>query len=184
MKRTENFTTTPKRCNPTTVTLALVVDAKYNVWHNVAHLYDEHGKLLRSGAPVVLECEQIYSKVYDAQHGKTVDADRRVTLWKEIRMERTMRMARRGPHLPLRPHQMRDKSRRKRVIPVFLRHFFCWTVCFYLKFILSLMSMNYILDLQEILRAKLYKYRMSCVSCIMWVYVSRLQGDCMTEIVD
>jgi hypothetical protein len=44
-------------------------------------------------------------------------------------MERKMRMARRGPHLPLRPHQMRDKSRRKRVIPVFLKHLFSWTFC-------------------------------------------------------
>jgi hypothetical protein len=52
-----------------------VADTKYNV----AHLYDEQGKLLRRGTPVVLECEQIYSKVYGAQHEKTVDAARRAT---------------------------------------------------------------------------------------------------------
>ena len=55
-----------------------------NVWdvanskYNVACLYEEQGLLkLDQARQLFLECEQIYSKVYGAQHEGTVDAGRR-----------------------------------------------------------------------------------------------------------
>jgi hypothetical protein len=51
-----------------------VANSKYNV----ACLYEGQGKLDQA-RQLFLECEQIYSKVYGAQHEKTVDAARRAT---------------------------------------------------------------------------------------------------------
>ncbi len=49
-----------------------------NSKYNVACLYEGQGKLDQA-RQLFLECEQIYSKVYGAQHEKTVDAARRAT---------------------------------------------------------------------------------------------------------
>jgi hypothetical protein len=50
----------------------LVADTKYNI----ANLYKNQGKL-EEARQLYLECEQIYTKVYGAQHSETLDAARK-----------------------------------------------------------------------------------------------------------
>ena len=47
----------------------LVADTKYNI----AALYKTQ-RILEEASQLFLECEQIYTKVYGAQHSETVDA--------------------------------------------------------------------------------------------------------------